>query len=717
MDTRIVSRQCTLCEAHCGIRVTVEGDRVVRIEGNADDVLSEGYICPKATAMGALHHDPDRLRTPVRRVGDRFEPIGWDEAFREIGQRLRRIRSEHGPSAIGMYLGNPAAHSSSVLYGVLLRVALATRNFFSASSIDQLPQEFAAWRMFGSNVLMPVADIDRTDRLVILGANPAVSNGSVTTMPNAKQRIKRVRERGGTVVVVDPRRTETARLADQHIAVVPGGDVYLLLAVLNVLIDEKLCDERAVRARCSGWDELRETVAQCTPELAAPHAGVDAETIRGFARDHAAARSAVLYARIGVCQQVTGTLTHWLVNTINAVTGNLDRAGGQMFATAPVDAARYGKYLPMGHGAWTDRSGRYKSFRSELPVAALADEILTEGRGQIRAMVTYAGNPVLSTPQRGRLDAALESLDFFVAVDMYVTETTRHADIILPPVSQLEREDVNLLFPVFSVRNNLRYDAKVFEPPADGLEDWQIMARLVTEVVPLPARRLTGRMLNAMFERLSPVRLAALGIAAGPYGVLRRGRAGLTVTKLRASAGGIDLGPLRPRLRTLIGTRDRKVRLAPEDFRTEVAKLLADLPATPPAGADGFDLRLIGRRHLRSNNSWLHNVPAMVKGRDRCTVLMHPADAGARGLADGEPVTVTSPSGSIVVTLEVGDDIRPGTVAIPHGWGHREPGVGWRVAASLPGANVNLLHDPALVDPLSGTAAVNNTWVKVSTTA
>ncbi len=717
MDTRIVSRQCTLCEAHCGIRVTVEDDRVVRIEGDPDDVLSQGYICPKATAMGALHHDPDRLRTPVRRVGDRFEPIGWDEAFREIGQRLREIRSEHGPSAIGMYLGNPAAHSSSVLYGVLLRVALLTRNFFSASSIDQFPQEFAAWRMFGSNVLMPVADIDRTDRLVILGANPAVSNGSVTTMPNAKQRIKRVRERGGTVVVIDPRRTETARLADQHIAVVPGGDVYLLLAVLHVLIDEKLCDERAVRARCTGWDELRETVAQCTPELAAPHAGVDAETIRGFARDHAAARSAVLYARIGVCQQVTGTLTHWLVNTINAVTGNLDRAGGQMFATAPVDAARYAKYLPMGHGAWTDRSGRYKSFRSELPVAALADEILTEGRGQIRAMVTYAGNPVLSTPQRGRLDAALESLDFFVAVDMYVTETTRHADIILPPVSQLEREDVNLLFPVFSVRNNLRYDAKVFEPPADGLEDWQIMARLVTEVVPLPARRLTGKALNAVFERLSPLRLAALGIAAGPYGVLRRGRAGLTITKLRASAGGVDLGPLRPRLRTLIGTRDRKVRLAPQDFRAEVAKLLADLPATPGTAADGYDLRLIGRRHLRSNNSWLHNVPAMVKGRDRCTVLMHPVDAGARGLTDGEPVTVSSSSGSIVVTLEVGDDIRPGTVAIPHGWGHREPGVGWRVAASLPGANVNLLHDPALVDPLSGTAAVNNTWVTVSATA
>ncbi|WP_227983909.1 molybdopterin oxidoreductase family protein [Nocardia spumae] len=710
MNTRIVSRQCTLCEAHCGIRVTVEGDQVVRIEGNPDDVLSEGYICPKATAMGALHHDPDRLRTPMRRVGDRFEPIGWDAAFDEIGRRLRRIRNEHGSSAIGMYLGNPAAHSSSVLYGVLLRAVLLTRNFYSASSIDQFPQEFAAWRMFGSNVLMPVADIDRTDRLVILGANPAVSNGSVTTMPNARQRIKRVRERGGTVVVIDPRRTETARLADQHIAVVPGGDVYLLLAVLHVMVAEQLCDDRAVRDRCSGWDELRATVEPWTPDVAAPHAGVDAETIRAFARDHAAARSAVLYARIGVCQQVTGTLTHWLVNTINAVTGNLDRAGGQMFATAPVDAARYGKYLPMAHGAWTDRSGRYKSFRSELPVAALADEILTEGPGRMRAMITYAGNPVLSTPQRGRLDAALESLDFCVSVDMYITETSRHADIILPPVSQLEREDVNLLFPVFSVRNNLRYDAKVFEPPADGLEDWQILARMVTEMVPLPARRFTGRALNAVFERLSPMRFAALGIAAGPYGVLRKGPAGLTIRKVRASAGGVDLGPLRPRLRSLIGTRDRKVSLAPADFREAVR----DLPAVAPAEDGGYDLRLIGRRHLRSNNSWLHNVPAMVKGRDRCTVLMHPADAGARGLADGEPVTVASASGSIVVTLEVGDEIRPGTVAIPHGWGHREPGVGWRVAAALPGANVNLLHDPALVDPLSGTAAVNNTWVSVT---
>lgn len=709
------ARQCTLCEAHCGILVTVDAETVTRIEGNPQDVLSHGYICPKATAMGGLHHDPDRLRTPVRRVGDRFEPIGWDEAFAEIGRRLRQVRREHGPHAIGMYMGNPAAHTSAVMHAGLLRAVLATRNFYSASSIDQLPQEYVAWRMFGSSVLMPVADIDRTDRIVIMGANPAVSNGSVTTMPNARQRIKDVGARG-KVVVIDPRRTETARLADEHVAIAPGGDVYLLLAMLNVLVAEDLCDESRIREQCTGWDELRALVAEATPETAAPLAGVDAETIRRLAREHASADSAVLYARIGVCQQVTGTLTHWLVNAVNAVTGNLDRPGGQMFAKPPIDLARLTKGMSPGHGKTTDRSGAYKSFRGEMPVAAMVDEMLTEGAEQIRAMITFAGNPVLSTPQRGRLDAALDSLDFFVAVDMYVTETTRHADIILPPVSPLEREDVNILYTVFSVRNNLRYDARVFEPPADGLEDWQIMARLVSEVVPLPARRFTARALHRLLTLLSPMRMIRFGVATGPYGVLRRGRKGLTLAKVRAANGGVDLGPLQPRLRSLIGTKDRKVHLAPDELITAARALLDDASRgnAVTAPTDGYDLKLIGRRHLRSNNSWLHNVPSMVKGRDRCTALMHPADATTRSLADGAQVAVTSPTGSIVVTLEVSDEIRPGTVAIPHGWGHREPGVGWRVAASLPGANVNLLHDPSLTDTFTGNSAVNNTWVRVT---
>ncbi|MET8800051.1 molybdopterin oxidoreductase family protein [Nocardia sp. NPDC004568] len=713
MTAETIARQCTLCEAHCGILVTVENTTVTKVAGNPDDVLSKGYICPKATAMAGLHDDPDRLRTPVRRVGEKFEPIGWDEAFREIGSRLRRVRREHGPHSVGMYLGNPAAHNSAIMYAFALRMALMTRNFYTASSIDQFPQEFVAWQMYGSNFLMPIADIDRTDRMVIIGANPAVSNGSVTTMPGARDRIKGVRARGGKVVVIDPRRTETARLADEHVSVLPGGDPYLLLAVLHVLITEDLYDRTAVGTQCAGLDELRDLVAGFTPEDAAPYAGVDAETIRRLAREHAAAKSAVMYARIGVCQTLTGTVTHWLVNTINAITGNLDRPGGQMYATPAVDLLPLARRVSPSYGAWTDRSGRYKSFRFELPVAALASEILDDGPDRIRAMITYAGNPVLSTPQRGQLDKALGSLDFYVAVDMYITETTRHADIILPPLSPLEREDLDILLTMFSVHNNIRFNARAVTPEQEGLEDWEIMARLTTEILPLPLRSLTGRALNAVFARFSPLRAAALGIAVGPHGVLRRGRKGVTVKKVRAARGGIDLGPLRPRLHSLIATADRRVHLAPRQFVTEARRLLDEARA---GGADrdlGFDLRLIGRRHLRSNNSWLHNVPSMVKGRDRCTALMHPQDATARGLSDGGRVTVSSPIGSIVVPVEISDEIRPGTVAIPHGWGHGEPGVGWTVAAAVPGANVNLLHDPAQVDRISGNAAVNSTWVKV----
>lgn len=708
-DTRTVNRQCTLCEAHCGIRVTTTGDRVTFIEGDPDDVMSRGYICPKATALAGLHHDPDRLRTPVRRNGDSFEPITWEVAFREIGSRLRSIRKQHGPSSIGMYLGNPAAHSPSVMYGFLLRIALFTRNFYSASSVDQFPQEFAAWRMFGSSFLVPVADIDRTDRLVIIGANPAVSNGSVTTMPDARKRIRAVRNRGGKIVVVDPRRTETARLADEHVAIMPGGDPYLLMAMLNVLASERLVDAADLARTAAGWDELQSLVQPVTPEFAAPRCGVDADTIRRLAREHAAAKSAVVYARLGVCQQPTGTLTHWLVNALNTVTGNLDQPGGQMYTTPPVDAMRWLRHLPVPYGNWTDRSGAHKAFRFELPVSGLARDILTEGPGQIRAMITYAGNPVLSTPQRGSLDDALAQLDFYVAVDMYITETTRHADIILPPMSPLEREEFDILFPIFSVRNNARYNSRVFDPPAHGLEDWEILARLTTEVTPLPVRQVIAPVLQKLFSAASPMRLSALAVALGPHGRLRRGRAGLTIKKIKRTPGGVDLGPLQPRLRSLIATKDRRVHLAPEDLVAEASRLLS---ADARHSAE-FDLQLIGRRHLRSNNSWLHNVPTMVKGRDRCTVLINPEDAQARNISAGQTVDVTSAIGTITLPAEVSGDIRAGTVAIPHGWGHTGSAI-WHVAAGHPGVNVNLLHDPDLVDTFTGNGGLNATRVRLT---
>lgn len=701
--------QCTLCEAHCGIHVTVTDGQVSRIEGNPDDVFSKGYICPKATAMAGLHNDPDRLRTPMRRVGETFEPCGWDEAFTEIGNRLRRIRKEHGHNAVGMYLGNPAAHSSAALYGLMLRAALLTHNFFSASTIDQMPHEYAAWRVFGSNVLVPITDIDRTQRLVIVGANPAVSNGSLSVMPGAKRRIKAVRERGGTVVVIDPRRTETAKLADQHIAVRPGGDVYLLLGMLHVLVTENLCDLRAVNQQSTGWQELAHLAADATPESVAERAGVDADTIRALARDHAAADSAAVYARIGICQQETATLVSWLVMVINTVTGNLDRPGGTMFSTPVADVPGLARHIPVGHGAWTDRSGRYKSFRSELPAVSMADEILTGGPGQVRAMITCAGNPVSSIPQNGRLDHAMGSLDLYVAVDMYITETTRHADFILPPVSPLEREDVGLLLPIFGVRNNIRYQHRTFEPPAGAKEDWEILSRLTFELLPGPIRRVVTPLRDRVIGAASPLRLAAAAVLTGPYGLIRKGRNGITIRGLRESKGGLDLGPLQPRLSKVIATADRKVQLAPAEFVT-AARTHLDNNVEPLAGE--YDLQLIGRRHLRSNNSWLHNVPAMTSGTNRCTVLMNPADAAARGLSQGDIVTVRSKMGRIEVPLDISSDMRAGTVAVPHGWGHRD--TGWRHANSLVGANVNDLHDPDLVDTFTGTAAVNNTWVHVS---
>ncbi|MCV7386149.1 molybdopterin-dependent oxidoreductase [Mycolicibacter longobardus] len=706
--TSTTHTQCSLCEAHCGIQVTVADGKVARIQGNPDDVFSHGYICPKATAMGGLHDDPDRLRTPMRRVGNDFEPVSWEEAFADIGTRLRRIRKEHGNQAVGMYLGNPAAHSSAAIYGLLLRAALMTPNFFSASSIDQMPHEYAAWRVFGSNVLVPITDIDRTQRLVILGANPAVSNGSLSVMPGAKRRIKAVRDRGGTVVVIDPRRTETAKLADVHIAVRPGGDLYLLLGMLHVLINENLCDAAAIAKQSVGLPQLRRLVAGASPEAVAARAGVDADTIYALARDHAAAESAAIYCRIGICQQETGTLVSWLIMVINAVTGNLDRAGGTMFATPVMDVPRVAKYIPAGHGAWTDRSGHYKSFRGELPAITMADEILTAGEGQIKAMITCAGNPVSSIPQKGRLDQAMESLDLYVAIDMYITETSRHADYILPPASPLEREDVGLLLTVFSVRNNVRYQHRTFEPPPGTKDDWEILSLLMLELLPTPLRQLVAPVRKPLLRAASPLRMAAISLAAGPYGWIRKGRKGITMRQLRDSVGGLDLGPLRPRLREVIATRDRKVQLAPDEF-IEAAAALLDGPAGPRSA---YDLQLIGRRQLRSNNSWLHNVPSMTSGSNQCTLHMHSNDAKVRGLAEGDMVEVTSDIGKIAVPLHISDDMRPGTVSVPHGWGHRN--TGWRHADSLPGANVNDLHDPKRVDTFTGTAAVNNTWVAVA---
>jgi anaerobic selenocysteine-containing dehydrogenase len=516
--TTTVYRQCTLCEAHCGIAVEVEGRRVLRITGDPDDVMSHGYICPKAAALADIYEDPDRLRRPVKRVGDRFVEIGWDEAIAFAADGLRAIQDRDGRDAVATYLGNPGAHSSAVTPAMVLRALLRSANNYSATSADQLPQHRSSHEMFGSLALLPIPDIDRTDHMIVFGANPAVSNGSIMTAPGARHRLKAICDRGGRVVVVDPRRTETVAHASEHVSIRPGGDVFLLLGMLQTIFADGLVAIGRLADRCDGLDELEAFTSGWTPERAAPHAGVDAGTIARLAREFAAAPSAVAYGRVGVCQQRTGTLTHWLINALNIVTGNVDRPGGAMFPTPAVDGISLLAMLPVT-SKWAHRHQRVSGlpgYADEFPVAGLADEILTAGPGQVRGMIAYAGNPVLSTPNGARLDEALATLEHFVAVDMYVTETTRHAHVILPPVSHLERSDVDILFPAVSVHNHIRYNPAAVPAPPDGKTDWEILWALAGRI----GRGVPGRVQNSVMRLLglvaTPERFADLGLRTGP---------------------------------------------------------------------------------------------------------------------------------------------------------------------------------------------------------
>ena len=573
--TDTVYRQCNLCEAHCGIRVDVEDGRVLRIAGDPDDVISKGYICPKAAALADLQSDPDRLRRPVKRVGERFVEIGWDEALSLAAGGLRRVQERHGADALATYLGNPGAHSSSGLLAfALLRKLLGSKNNYSATSTDQLPQYMSSLEMFGHYLVLPVPDIERAEHLIVIGANPAVSNGSLMTAPGVREKIKTIRARGGKVVVVDPRRTETAKHASEHVAVRPGGDPYLLLGMLHVIFAEGLVDLGHLAARCDGLEDLRELAERWSPQRAAVHAGVEEETIARLARELAAAPRAVVYGRVGVCQQQTGSLTHWLINVLNTVTGNMDSVGGAMFPTPPVDlAALVDRLAGSPHrGQYTQRVSGLPEFADELPVAGLAEELSTPGEGQVRGMLIYAGNPVLSTPGGARLDAAMDGLEWCVAVDMYVTETTRHADVILPPLAQLERDDLDIVFPAFSVRNQIRYNPAAVPAPSDGKDDWEILSELTTRI----GRGAIGTARNLLLRLVGPLasfdRVIDLALRTGPYGRLRSRRS-LDIGKVKRSRHGIDLGPLEPSLVGRLRTTGKRVRLAPAVLMDEAARL------------------------------------------------------------------------------------------------------------------------------------------------
>ncbi|APW44310.1 molybdopterin-dependent oxidoreductase [Rhodoferax saidenbachensis] len=708
-------RACNLCEAICGLQVEVDAGRIVSIKGDPDDPHSRGFICPKALALKDLQEDPDRIRQPMRRTPDGWEPVGWDEALDEAGRAIAAIQKRHGMDALGIYWGNPPTHN----HGLVLTMnpvfdALRTRNRYSAASVDQLPQYLVSRLMFGNQLMFPVPDLDHTQFWLILGGNPLASNGSVGSGPDMRSRLKAIQARGGAVVVVDPRRTETAQLASQHLAIRPGGDVWLLLALLQVITSEQLAHPARVLEWSRGLDQVAALVATCTPESVVDATGLDAESIRQLARDFAAAPSAVAYGRLGVCQTPNATLSHWLINLLNLLTGNTDRVGGAMFTTPAFDITGLAKLFAGGghYARWKSRVRGLPEFSDELPAATLADEMLTPGVGQIKAMLLVAGNPVLSTPNGARLDTAMQQLDYCVAVDFYINESTRHANLILPPVTTWERGNFEAAVNAVQVRNVARYSQAALDAPADSRQDWQILTGLLARVEQHRDAMgwLVGRLRHGVSRVLTPDRLLDIALRLGPHGAWRRAGARLSLGKLRSAQRNLDLGPLQPSLPQALYTADKKVDAVPALMREELVRLLATRGAQTDAAAG---LVLIGRRHVRTNNSWMHNYTRLVKGPSGCTLLMHPVDADQRQVFHGDMVSLRSRTGAITVELAVSEDMRPGVVSLPHGWGHDKPGTRLRVARDYAGASVNDVTDELLVDRLSGNAAVNGVVVDV----
>ena len=699
---------CNLCEAICGLVVTLDGGRITDIRGNPDDPLSRGHVCPKAIALQDVHEDPDRLRRPVRRVrtgsptdgaGGTWREIPWDEALDLVADNLARTINQHGRDALAVYLGNPNVHSlGSMTHGTAMVKSLRTRNKYSATSVDQLPHQLLAYLLYGHQLLLPVPDLDRTQYFLVLGGNPMASNGSLMTVPDFPGRLRELRARGGRMVVLDPRRTETAEAADEHHFVRPGCDAFVLLALLHVILAE---DRATVPSYVDGVEAVRTAVAAFTPERAEAMSGVPADVVRRIARDLATAGPAAVYGRVGVSVQEFGLVAQWAVQALNALTGNLDRPGGVMLTRPAIDAVGRGFIGRGHHDLWRSRVRGLPEFAGELPVATLADEILTPGDGQVRALLTVAGNPVSSTPDGERLDRAIAGLDFVAAVDIYVNETTRHADVILPPTTSLERDHYDLVFHVLAVRNTTRFTPAVLPKPEGALHDWEIYREIALRTAARLDRKrpLKARLAQQARMRLSPTRIIDV--------LLRTDRSRLSVRRLKAAGAGIDLGPLRPCLPERLQTKDGRIDLAQP-------LVLGDLSRLEAAGAPGPDeLLLIGRRHQRDCNSWMHNSERLTKGRPRHQLLMHPDDLASRGLASGATVTVKSRVGTVQVEVAASDTMMPGVVSLPHGYGHRRPGVRLRNAVEVPGVSINDLTDPDRLD-VSGNAVLNGTPVTVT---
>jgi anaerobic selenocysteine-containing dehydrogenase len=712
MSDTVHTRACQLCEAICGLEIHVRDGRVTRIQGDAADPLSRGHLCPKAVALQDLHEDPDRLRRPQKRVGEQWVELGWEQALDEVADRLAAIHRAHGANSIAAYLGNPSVHNWGTLtHASAFLGPLKTRSRYSATSVDQLPHQLVSYWLYGHQLMVAVPDIDRCELILMFGANPMASNGSLWTVPDFRGRLKAMQARGGQLIVIDPRRSETAEVADAHHFIRPGSDAAVLLAMLQTIFSEGLAQPGRLAEFTEGLAAVAAAVAPFTPEQAAVASGIDAEQIRDLARRFAASRAAAAYGRMGISTQAQGTLCQWALAMLNLVTGNLDREGGMMFPRPAMDLVKGPGSKPGHFAAWKSRVRGLPEFGGELPVAALAEEILTPGEGQVRALVTIAGNPVLSTPNGRQLEKALGQLDFMVAVDFYRNETTRFADYILPPTGPLEHDHYDVIFHHFAVRNTARYNPAVFPKPAGALHDWEIFSRLGRRLrarLQPPRRgsrlqRWSARLKDAVMGRLPPTFLLDQALRRGPYP--------LSLAQLKAAPHGVDLGPLRPELPARLCTADGRIHALNDILDSALQAYASELRSAPAPRSD--TLQLIGRRHLRSNNSWMHNAQRLVKGKPRHQLLMHPDDLAARRLRDGDPVRLRSRTGEIEVLVQASPDLRPGVVSLPHGWGHGRPGTAQRIADALPGESVNDLTDDQRLDPVSGNAALNGIVVTV----
>ena len=694
----------------CGLVITTQNEQIQTIVGDEKDPLSHGHICPKALAYKDLHEDSDRLKFPVKKTNSGWEQISWENALDEIADKLVNIQKIYGNNAVGVYQGNPSVHNyGTLLYGPTFFSSLRTRNKFSASTVDQIPHQFAAYQMLGHQLLVPIPDIDRTQYMIILGGNPLVSNGSLMTAPDIRNRLKAIQSRDGKFVVIDPRRTETAKLADEHCFIQPGTDVYFLIGIIQEIIKNGWIKQGHLDSVTKNLDEFLTSIPDIELETISSITGISSANIQRIAKEFSQAESAVCYGRMGACTQKFGGTVHWLINMVNIITGNFDAPGGAMFTSPAFDTL--GNSQTKGHyNKGQSRVRNLPEFAGEYPAVTMADEMLVKGEGQIRAMVTSAGNPILSVPGGEKLDRAFSGLEFMVSIDFYINETTRHADIILPPAFNLNGPHFDVVFNIFAVRDVVKYSNPVFPKEPGTKYDWEIFMGLEKRVAQKNGRKYS-KINHFLSKKFGPEWLLDLGIRIGEYGSLKSlfKWNGLTLSKVKKQVHGVDLGPLKPRFPKRLFTSDKKIDLAPSIFIDDLKRVISNVAQSNANGS----LTLIGRRQLRSNNSWMHNCPSLMSGRDRFLILMNPLDAQKKSIADGQKVRVKTSNAQIELEAKLSTEMMPGVISIPHGWGHEGKDTQQKIALENKGGNLNALGDDLAIDPVSGNADLHIRNVKV----